>query len=73
MNKGDEKNVQTEIVLNENISAPLEYLEKVGVQKCYLNGEIIGEVDLLVNQKVENKDVLDFMIEIINRCWSFEV
>ena len=71
MNKSDEKNIQTEIILNENISAPLEYLEKVGVQKCYLNGELVGEVDLLVNQKIESKDVWDFLIEAIDLCCKF--
>ena len=71
LNKSDEKNIQTEIILNENISAPLEYLEKVGVQKCYLNGELVGEVDLLVNQKIESKDVWDFLIEAIDLCCKF--
>ncbi len=66
LKKGEDKNITTEVVLNENIVAPLEYMEKVGVQKCYLNGEEIGEVDLVVNQKVEKKKWGDFYNETLN-------
>lgn len=66
LNKGDEKNVRTEIVLNENISAPLEYFEVVGVQRCYLNDELIGEVNLVSNEKVESKGWRNFFAEILD-------
>lgn len=65
INKGDEKNVRTEIVLNENIKAPLEYLEAVGVQKCYLNDELIGEINLVTHEKVERKNVANFWNELV--------
>lgn len=66
LNKGDEKNVRTEIILNENISAPLEYLEPVGVQKCYLNDELIGEINLVTKEKVESKKWGNFFTEILD-------
>ena len=66
LNKGDEKNIRTEIVLNENISAPLEYLEPVGVQKCYLNDELIGEINLVTKEKVESKKWGNFFTEILD-------
>ncbi len=66
LNKGDEKNIRTEIVLNENVSAPLEYFEPVGVQKCYLNDELIGEVNLVSNEKVESKGWRNFFAEILD-------
>lgn len=65
INKGDEKNVRTEIILNENIKAPLEYLEPVGVLKCYLNDDVIGEVNLVANSKIEKKSVIDFWVEMV--------
>ena len=66
IDKGDEKNIRTEIVLNENISAPLEYLEPVGVQKCYLNDELIGEINLVTKEKVESKKWGNFFTEILD-------
>ena len=66
LNKGDEKNIRTEIALNENISAPLEYLEPVGVQKCYLNDELIGEINLVTKEKVESKKWGNFFTEILD-------
>ncbi len=65
INKGDEKNVRTDIILNENIKAPLEYFEIVGVERCYLNDEIVGEVNLVTNSKAEKKSVIDFWNELI--------
>ena len=63
--KGDDKNVRTEIVYDENIKAPLEYREKVGVVNCYLNEELVGTTNLLVNQEVKGKNIMDFLNELI--------
>lgn len=71
LNKSDESKIQTEIILDENIVAPLEYLEKVGVQKCYLNNELIGEVDLVTSSQVEKKKLENFFAEILTLCYRF--
>lgn len=63
--KGEEKNIKSEIIYNENISAPLEYREKVGEMKCYLNDELIQSENLLVNQKVEKKNMIDFLDKLV--------
>lgn len=68
VNRGDEKNITIEIIMNENIKAPLEYYEPVGVQKCYLNGEEIGEVNLVTKEKVEAKKWGNFFNEMLNVC-----
>ena len=64
LNKGTEKDVRTEIVLDENIKAPLEYYEKVGVERCFLGDELIGEINLVANEKVEAKTYIDFFSEV---------
>lgn len=63
--KGDEKNIRTEIIYDENIKAPLEYREKVGVVNCYLNDEMVGTTNLLVNQEVKGKNIMNFLNELI--------
>lgn len=64
LSKGAEKDVRTEIVLDENIKAPLEYYEKVGVERCYLGEKLIGEINLVANEKVEGKKYIDFFSEV---------
>ena len=64
LNKGGEKDVRTEIVLDENIKAPLEYYEKVGVERCFLGDELIGEINLVANEKIEAKKYIDFFSEV---------
>ncbi len=66
LNKGDEKNITTEIILNENIKAPIEYLEPIGIQKCYLNNELIGEINLVASEKIDRKNLGDFFNEIFS-------
>ena len=66
LNKGDEKNIRIENVFNENISAPLEYFEVVGVQKYYLNDEFVGEVNLVASEKIEAKNMGDFVNQLVN-------
>lgn len=63
--KGDEKNVKTEIIYDGNIKSPLEYREKVGVVNCYLNDELVGTTNLLVNQEVKSKNIINFLNELI--------
>lgn len=70
INKGDEKNIRTEIVLNENIKAPLEYLEVVGTLKCYLNDEVVGEINLVTNTKIEKKTIINFLNEVIQYTYK---
>ena len=67
VNKGDEKDIRTEVIFNKNITAPLEYLEVIGVQKCYLNDELIGEVNLVTNEKIERKSMLNFISLLIEQ------
>ena len=64
LNKGAEKDVRTEIILDENIKAPIDYYQKVGVERCYLGDELIGEINLVANEKVEAKKYIDFFSEI---------
>lgn len=61
--KGDEKNIQTEMVY-DNVSAPLGYREKVGTINCYLNDEIIASENLLVNQEVKRKNLINYLDEL---------
>lgn len=70
ISKGSEKNLKTEITLKENITAPLEYFEVVGVEKCYLNDELIGEINLVANKKVENKKWGNFFITLFDNGYK---
>ena len=67
--KGNEKDIRTEIILKENIKAPLDYFEVVGVEKCYLNDELIGEINLVTNEKVENKKWGNFFVSLFDNCY----
>lgn len=64
VNKADKDKVEKEILIDENITAPLEYLQKVGTINYKLNGEIIGQGNIVSGSKVEEKKWDDFFAEV---------
>lgn len=63
--KGEEKSIVSETIMNEKISAPLEYRAKVGSIKYSLNDQIIKEVDLVVSEKVSSKNLISFINSLL--------
>lgn len=54
-----------EYVLENNLKAPIQQGEKVGVCKLLNNGETIKQVDLIAKCKVEQKGFLDFVLDYV--------
>lgn len=51
----DASNIIKDVVINENITAPIAQGDKLGKVVYYLNGEVIGEVDLVAPNDIEKK------------------
>ena len=64
VNKADKDKIEKEILIDENTTAPLEYLQKVGTINYKLNGEIIGQGNIVSGSKVEEKRWDDFFAEV---------
>lgn len=64
VNKVEKDKIEKEIVIDEKISAPLEYLQKVGTIVYKLNGEMIGEGNIVSGSKVEQKRWDDYFAEL---------
>lgn len=58
--------ILTETIMQEKISAPLEYNDKVGEIVYKLNDEEIARVSLMTNEKIDRKNVIDFNNEIVD-------
>ena len=55
--KGQEDNVTKEVILDEQITAPLEAGEKLGTMKISRDGETLAEIDLNAANVVEKKGI----------------
>ena len=64
--KGSGNEILTETIMQEKISAPLEYNDKVGEIVYKLNDEEIARVSLITNEKIDRKNVIDFNNEIVD-------
>lgn len=53
MKKQNEINIEQEVVLNENIQAPISEGQKLGEVRFKLDGEIVGTTDLIAVEKVD--------------------
>lgn len=64
--KGSGNEILTETIMQEKISAPLEYNDKVGEIVYKLNDEEIARVSLMTNEKIDRKNVIDFNNQIVD-------
>ena len=55
--KGQEDNVNKEIIMDEEITAPLEAGQKIGTMKITRDGETLAEIDLNTANAVEKKGI----------------
>ena len=65
--KGEDKNVEQTISINENISAPIEKGEQLGTVNYSINGEIISSVNLIANNSVDKINLFTMTKEIVYR------
>ena len=68
--KGKENSIKKEIVINENLAAPLEKGQAIGKITVTLDGNVIGSVDLICKQPVTELEYLSAMQKIFY-WWLF--
>lgn len=54
----DTSNITKEIEINENITAPINTGDKLGKVVYYLNGEALGEVELVAQASIEKRGLI---------------
>lgn len=65
LQKGKNKLVQEEILLDEKISAPVEIGDRVGTIRYHLDGEIIHEEDIIASESVEKIGYFGLLLKMI--------
>jgi D-alanyl-D-alanine carboxypeptidase (penicillin-binding protein 5/6) len=63
--KGKENSIKKEIVMDENLKAPLEKGQVIGKITVTLDGNVIGSVDLITKQPVMELEFLSAMQKIL--------
>ena len=62
--------IEKEVLLEEELTAPIEKGEAVGKVVYRLNGEILGEVSILAGESVEKAEFLDYLKKLWERYQS---
>lgn len=52
LDKGQEKNIEKNVSIPETLSAPIKFGDKIGTIEYILNGEKIGEVNIIANDEI---------------------
>lgn len=63
--KGEEEGIEKEIVLDENVTAPVRAGDKIGTVRVTRGGETIGEIDLTAAADVNKKSITAMLRELI--------
>ena len=66
--KGEDKNIEQSISIDENISAPIQEGQKLGTATYSMNGEVLATVDLIASNSV-NKINLFTMTKSVVYKW----
>ena len=66
--KGNSGNLTNEIIIDENISAPIQKNQKLGKINFYLNEELISSTNLISNKTIKKKSLFN-MFEFIYIKW----
>ena len=69
--KGEDTNISQEIVLNENISAPILAGQKLGEAKFVLDGNVIASVNLVANSDVDKLGLFNMCKNVIYKWIDF--
>jgi D-alanyl-D-alanine carboxypeptidase (penicillin-binding protein 5/6) len=67
--KGISSNITTNIVLNENITAPIQKGDVLGKAEFYLNDELIASTNLVSNTTIKKLNAIN-MYERVTGSWS---
>ncbi len=62
--KADKDKIEKEILIDEDMALPLEYYQRVGTVNYSLNGEIIGQGNIVAGSKIEMKKWHNFFAEL---------
>lgn len=65
--KSDLTAIKKEIVIQDKISAPVKYGEKVGEARYYLNNKVIGTVPIVSLQEVNRSGYGDYFVSLIKK------
>ena len=67
--KGSADGIKNEIIINENISAPINKGDILGKVNFYLNDELIGSSNLIAEEEVKKMNSLN-MFEYVSNLWT---
>lgn len=64
LKKGDDKNVEQTLNLEDTVSAPIKKDQKLGEISFTLNGELLSSVNIIANEDVEKNNLFTIMKKI---------
>lgn len=65
---GDSSSIEQEIIINENLSAPISQGEILGKVNYYINGNLISSVNLIAENEIPKKNFLN-TFSYISEIW----
>ena len=68
LKKGEDKNIEQEIVLDENVSAPIQEGQKLGEVKYVMEGETVASCNLIASKSIDKINLFNMTKSI---CYNW--
>lgn len=68
LKKGEDKNISQNILIDENLSAPIIKGQKIGEASFTLNGKVIGTVDIVSDKEIRKNGLMN-MVSYLYKNW----
>lgn len=65
--KGNEDNLKRQILVKEDLTAPLKRGEKIGELRVLSDGQKIASVDLVANREVQEGNIIQVIIQLLKK------
>lgn len=71
INKNNIKDIEVEIEYENILQAPIEQDKKIGTVKVKLKHEIICSTDIVIQEKIDKKNIVDYMKQFLSKYNSY--
>lgn len=68
LKKGEDKNVSQNILIEENLSAPISKGQKIGEASFTLDGKVIGTVCIVADKDIKKNGLMN-MVSYLYKNW----
>lgn len=70
LKKNDSSEIKQELIINENIEAPISIGQQLGCMNYYINDNLVASVNLVSDTEISKRNLLNTFTYVINNWFN---